>query len=127
MGKERKRAELKIYKGKHFQRRHKKKKILFIIFIQFYMKKGFTGRQDDEPNGNKLGEREATAKPLHLVNLAARAILMELILQQTLCILLRHLFKTKPTSETIGDNTKRLGRGGDDAMCSLFKREEPNT
>lgn len=109
MGKERKWAELKIYKRKTFFREQKKNKqtLSSLSFIQFSMKKSFTGTQDDEPNGKKLGEREATAKPLQLINLAARAIFMELVLQQTLCILFRHLFKTKPTSETNGDNTKK--------------------
>lgn len=97
MGKERKWAELKFYKRKQFQR--KKKGILFIVLFNLHEEDEFTGAEDDEPNGEKLGEREATAKPLHLVNLAARAVLMEFILQQTFCILFSHFLKTKPTSK----------------------------
>jgi hypothetical protein len=40
----------------------------------------FTGAKNDDPNGKKLPEGKSTAKPLHLINLAARTILMEVLL-----------------------------------------------
>ena len=86
-------------KENNFRDEQKKKAFSSSSYSISMKKKIFTGAEDDEPNGEKLGEREATAKPLHLVNLAARAVLMELILQQTFCILFSHFLKTKPTSK----------------------------
>lgn len=113
MGKERRWAELKRWNQNKTKKVFvRQKKHVLLRNSIWYMEKECTGAEDDDPNGEKLGERESSARFFHLINLAARAMLTKLIiLQQTFCILFRHFFFQKiKTHLGIEINPEKLGR-----------------